>query len=356
MKCTGSTNLINTLRDLYQYQTADDQDDPEWTADGIEAHEVASHCLVNQHDTWQLLGHLQFPRLTPDMAVAVQSYLDLVRSFDGDLRVEYKMHRPNLHPLFYGTLDAARINPGHIRIIDYKNGAGVFVEVVRNAQMMYYANGLIDELDVADDTVVDLYICQPNAFTPDGKTTRMWRTTAGKLRAWLQDELLPKMRNQDPKQFTMGEHCKFCPVKIACPAQAAMVTAVQMTGALPYELVPRMKELIKAAELEEWKRLINGHPGTGGKLVMKKVDRVWKSGAESALQNLYGSAAYTKPELLSPAQISRLAFGDTLVATYAYKPDGGLVVAPITDKRSEMRPRSATAVFGAAVQKILDSR
>jgi hypothetical protein len=109
--------------------------------------------------------------------------------------------------------------------------------------------------------------------------------------------------------------------------------------------------IIKAVEQEEYKRLMSGQPSTGGKLVMKKVDREWKEGAKGPLWAKFGDVIYTVPELRSPAQIEALPGGDVLVAEWAFKPEGGLTVAAISDKRSEAKPKQASALFGAAILK-----
>jgi hypothetical protein len=244
--------------------------------------------------------------------------------------------------------------PGIVRIVDYKHGAGIYVKVERNPQIMYYANMLLDELGLDDDTVFELTIVQPNAYTPEGESViRSWRTTAGELRQWLREELLPAMNDQDPTQFKRGEWCRFCPARIVCPAMAAMVAGAKLMNALPYEDIPLMKMLIKAAETAEYQRLMAGEKGSGGKLVMKKVNRVWKSGAPIAEK--FGAEGFSAPEPLSPAGIEKLPGGKAFVKEWGFLPEAGLVVAPIDDNRAEMRPKTAATLHGAAVQRILDN-
>lgn len=356
MNCRGSTSLIQAVRRVADFAYVA-EDNPDWQLDGVEAHAAAAYCLDNSIDAWRLISSEQFPRMTPDMGMSIQVYLDYVRQVCGGLQlVEHRMHRPAMHDLAYGTLDFACIMPGIVRIVDYKHGAGIYVKVERNPQIMYYANMLLDELGLDDDTVFELTIVQPNAYTPEGESViRSWRTTAGELRQWLREELLPAMNDQDPTQFKRGEWCRFCPARIACPAMAAMVAGAKMMNALPYEDIPFMKMLIKAAETAEYQRLMAGEKGSGGKLVMKKVNRVWKTDAKDEILEVFGPDALSEPELLSPAQIEKLPGGKAIVAEWAFLPEAGLVVAPIDDNRSEMRPKTAATLHGAAVQRILDS-
>jgi hypothetical protein len=355
MNCPGSVSLIKSFVASASYI----EGSPDWQQDGVEAHSVAAYCLQNDVDAWRLIGHPQFPRMTPDMGMSVQVYLDYVRTVcGGESYVEYRLHRPNLHQLAYGTLDFACVQPGLVRIVDYKHGAGVYVEVRRNPQIMYYANLLLDELALPDDTAFELTIVQPNAYTPEGEDViRTWETNAKALRDWLTTELVPSMDKTQTAtaEFKQGEWCRFCPVKIVCPAMALMVEEAIRLNALPYEHVPLMKMLIKASETDEYNRLMDGQPSTGGKLVMKKTNRVWKSDAKAAVLAAFGDAALSEPELLSPAQVEKLPGGKVLVAEYAMLPEAGMVVAPIDDSRKEMRPVRASELHGAAVQKILDA-
>src|SRR6202040_3005546 len=120
-----------------------------------------------------------------------------------------------------------------------------------------------------------------------------------------------------------------------------LVKKVIAGGICTYAEAQQLKMIIKAVEQEEYKRLLSGQPSTGGKLVMKKVDRDWKEGAEAAVSEKFGVEAYTKPELLSLARVEALPGGDVLVAEWAFKPEGGLTVAALSDKRGEVAPKQA---------------
>src|SRR6266550_1405010 len=106
MNCSGSVALIHALKTADGYV----EDDPDYRRDGVSAHALAAYCLENDVDCWEapLEG---FPGLTEDMMSAVQTYLDFTRSLPGRSRyVETRVHRPEFHPLFYGTLDFAAIH------------------------------------------------------------------------------------------------------------------------------------------------------------------------------------------------------------------------------------------------------
>jgi hypothetical protein len=352
MNCSGSTHISKVVREIGAF----DEGDPEYRTAGTKAHNVGAHCLDNEIDAWQLIGLSGWPGVDPAMTTAVQVYLDYVRSRPaGVRRVEYRMHRPEIHPLFFGTLDCDieyefPVGPPGLEIIDYKHGAGVVVDVEDNPQLMYYANGKIAEHAWPDSAGVRLTIVQPNTYHPDGPI-RSWDTTVGALRTWLHERLVPAMERAGEAQYKLGEWCRFCPAKLACPAYDDLARKILAGGVCTYAEAQQLKMIIKAVEQEEYKRLLSGQPSTGGKLVMKKVDRDWKEGAEAAIIAKLGEEAYTKPELLSPARVEALPGGDVLVAEWAFKPEGGLTVAAISDKRGEVAPKQASALFGAAILK-----
>jgi hypothetical protein len=358
MNCPGSVHISKVVREIGAF----DEGDPEYRSAGTLAHKVGAHCLDNELDGWQLIGLGGWPGVDPAMTTAVQVYLDYVRSRPaGVRRVEYRMHRPEIHPLFFGTLDCDidyDIAEGYVaidrlvlEIIDYKHGAGVVVEVEDNPQIMYYANGKLAEHPEWPDAVrVRLTIVQPNAYHPDGPI-RSWDTTVGALRTWLRERLVPAMERAGEAQYKLGEWCRFCPAKLACPAYDDLARKILAGGVCTYAEAQQLKMIIKAVEQEEYKRLMSGLPSTGGKLVMKRVDREWKAQADEVIVAKFGEDAYTKPELRSPAQIEALPGGKILVAEWAFKPEGGLTVAAISDKRSEAKPKQASALFGAAILK-----
>ena len=68
-----------------------------------------------------------------------------------------------------------------------------------------------------------------------------------------------------------------------------------------------------------------------------------RSGGKAA----FGDAAFTSPEIKSPAQIEKLSSrGKELALEYGYKPESaGLSVAPLSDPRPEAKPRTNANVF-----------
>ena len=376
MKCPGSVNLSEGI---------DEDEDDEFSAPGQAAHAVAAYCLSSQTDAWEMIGTLVdgernhfYPEafwgeapehaipVNKGMADAVQVYLDAVRQAQpdrnqGDIWIERRFHCSNLHELFYGTSDfvhlsyeAAGIDTGSytLDVWDFKYGAGIVVEVKENPQLMYYACGMLEDLDLWETVDrVTLHIAQPRGFHFDGPL-RQWSISTADLMDWLWEMLIPAMDNALVSTDTAsGEHCRFCPVRgHACPqilsdlieleelvntmekaGGAAKLTAVQL-GRILDLMVPAM--IARKQALKNATGMLNaGHKVPGWKLAKARSNRVFKDDAFVAAEKKFGDQAMTKPALKSPAQIDKLPEGDAFTARYAFKPEVGNTVVPEGDSR-----------------------
>lgn len=352
-KCPGSVALIEALQAGGQ---GGDDDEPDWTRDGTQAHALAAHCLENDiPEAWQAL--VNYPDLTADMMQAVQVYLDFVRSLPSRLRfIEHKMHRPEFHPSAFGTGDYISVHclDEVIDFVDYKHGQGVLVDVEDNGQLKYYVYLFIGENveEYPDTTRVRLHIVQPRANHPDGPI-RTWETTAFEIRDWAQNVLRPAMdRVATDRYLEVGEHCRFCPAlkALVCPVHAVNADALhrKLANHDPekrlqllddealgdwYSKSQLMKMYIRKIEEETYKRVMAGAKVPGAKAVKKITDRVWK--AEAPVEVTFGKEAWQPPKLRSPAQVKDLPGGKEFIAEWAYQPDAGLTVAPASDRRAE---------------------
>jgi hypothetical protein len=296
-----------------------------------------------------------------DETKAMQGYLNFVRErvavlteSEGQpalLHVEFNLAHPEIHPLFYGRLDVG-ITAGHYaEVIDYKHGEGITVDAHENPQLRYYAAGFV--YDMHEITEVGMWIVQPRGFHPAGPT-RYFKEPVTKLLHWLKFTLISAMNQADPtkpahpssdaRKLSPGEHCRFCPAKLGCPAIKQELVAVEQTGLMDVtratheemgELmakIPRARMLIKALEEEALRRMQDGVEIPGQKLVAKQVHRAWKSGSEEVMKARFGEGAYER-KFKSPAQIEKMVGGTELAKEYAYSPDAGFTIAPLDDKR-----------------------
>lgn len=351
MNCPGSVKAAQVVRQMERF----DEGDPEYRKNGTLAHELGARCLQEGIDAWQLVGVPGFDMAMERGISCYVNYVERLVKTGATLDVEQRMHRPEIHPMFYGTLDAALLWTSAIaplkrlEIVDYKHGEGILVEVEDNAQESYYAVGKVVELNLADDTPVRLTIVQPNAFHPDGPI-RSYDTTAGRLRRWLWDRLVPAMERGGAPEYKIGDWCRFCPAALACPAYDDLVERVLRDGTCTYREAQALKIIIKRREEQEFKDLMSGLPGTGGKLVHKQTYRVWKHGAETKLVGALGTAAWKEPELISPAVAEKLPGGDVLVAELAWQPPSpDPTVAILESKKKDWHPQKASEVFKKAL-------
>jgi len=351
INCPGSVRLAEKI----QPPTIE----PEYTRHGIAAHKLVAFALSNYHEVWEVLEQDWGCEFSLLEVQAMQDFIDLVRSRIAVFKqaygevttfIEFPMHRPELHELFYGTLDVGIVAGDEAEIIDYKHGAGIAVDAVGNAQLRMYAIGFI--LDLPEVRRVRLRISQPRAFHPDGPD-RSDELEVPDLMRWFDTVLFPAMELADPRRsnhdtmiFNPGEWCRFCPCKRQCPALAEQMIEVGRVDAVVnysneelgtlYDCLPTVEMKIAAIKAEVHARNIRDPTNLvpGSKLVAAKAIRQWKDGAEDALAVL-GPDRYTTPALKSPSQLET-EFGaraKKLTKIWAEAPDNGYTTAPISDRR-----------------------
>lgn len=406
LKCPASVGLAVGIED----------DESEHAALGTAVHSLIERCFRTNTDAWQHIGFWSGQYVgdsvpvpwDKQMANGAQVMLDAVRKAhpdrnQGNFWVERQFHRPNLHPLCLGTSDAVYLDevdisdpacPGPVwwrtlHIWDYKNGAGVVIEVPENEQEMYYACGILDDMglwnlvddmglwDLVDEVV--LHIVQPNGFHWDGPV-REWKTTPAYLRTWLDGTLLPGIRlaialaesgtpEEQAKHTISGEHCRFCPVRAAAcpqlmddmkefhamldtiaalPRGADELTNDQLSRFLNLNEVAKI--VVKAAGSTAFKRINGGGRVPGWKLVKARSNRALKERqrvkmhegddvemtVEEAAAIAFKGQEWTKPELKSAAQLDELPGGVAFTTLWAFKPDNGLTLSKDSDGRREV--------------------
>jgi hypothetical protein len=266
------------------------------------------------------------------------------------------------HDLMYGTVDVGLVSlltgkqKVKIKVLDYKHGAGVVVEPTK-AQTKYYAvliaNRLMQDFVIEsfdDIEEVDMTIMQPRIPHIDG-VIRNHIMTGPELWQWYVEELVPAMeRTKDPNAILqIGEWCGFCPVNKAgrCPAIGAATTEV-MTAIPPeqqdgetlgrnIEKIKFIAKMLPQYQEAAFKKALSGEKIFNHKLVDQIGNRVFNATAEAAAKEKFGDEAY-EVSFKSPAQIEKLEGGKAFVAQHAYKPQKGLTLAPLSDKRKEQKP------------------
>lgn len=386
--CYGSVGLSQNV-------DSSDYDDGEFTKPGIAAHALAEMCMTRNVDAWTMIGSVvNTIDVDKEMADAVQVYLDFVRQLapdrhQGNSWVERSFHCPTIHDLFYGTADFTYYDEATrtVHVTDYKHGAGIVVEAERNPQCLYYACGVLEDLDLWEkvDKVV-VHIVQPRGWHWAGPV-RSWGITTPELEDWLIDILVPGMNKALVSRETRsGDHCRFCPVRgQACPQLLAdqdemwgivkslwpadlpfsvgkdtlkelkkMLEKSNAADKLTNEQVGRsldlfevMKIIAKACNATGFNRITQaGATIPGWKTVAARTNREFKSDAEPAAIKKFGKKrAFTEPKLKSPAEIDKLPGGTEFTAEWAFKPDGGLTLAQADDNRPATKTRDLSSMF-----------
>lgn len=409
MPCPGSVGLSEGI------------DDPESedAALGTAAHTLGALCLHRGQDAWEHIGsevsdgkvgaNGEVFWFNPDknMADAVQVYLDAVREAhpdrdQGNTWIERRFHCPEIHKYFWGRPDLIHIetigskydgkkaliwneddptkSPAHLHVWDYKHGIGITVEVPNNPQLMYYACGVLEDLQLWDTVdEVTLHVAQPRGFHWAGPIREWTVVSVADLQEWLWETLVPAMDNAlVSDELKSGRHCQFCPARShACPQLmkdwdelegfikmietktkgAAELTNKQVGRFL--DLWEVLKPAAKAARETGFARAEKGNKIPGWKLVKQKSNREWKDGAIPAALEKFGLDCLTIPkkiafaaaekfgtlepiisidELKSPAKIDKLPEGKAFSTRMAFKPDAGNTLVSLDDTRQDVGP------------------
>ena len=327
---------------------------------GTVAHALAAKCLVEDRDAWEFIGVLVETdyqiEVDKDMADGVQVYLDYIRQnyHPGPWRVEERFHLPELHKHFAGTADFVAWNDGHLIVLDYKNGSGIVVEAVDNPQLLYYAAGAAEQLDLwGKITKVTVGIVQPNAPHALGPV-RTWEVDPVKLASWLSFELLPAMHKAETSEETnSGPWCSFCPcLTKQCPAlmegmaeleELLMLSEKKGAEPLTTEQTARVLDLFEVFKKQHsavmrsaLARSNKGAKIPGWKNVTGRGNRVFKEGAP--IEEKFGSEAFAPRKLKTPAQIEKLPKGKEFVSEWAIASETGNKLVPASDSRSAEGP------------------
>ena len=382
---SGAHRFINcTASFLLQREQIEDgtfEDVPSEFAElGTAAHELGALCLTEGAEPFEYLSE-DFNGYKAGWADgidldAVQIYvnecrsiLDQLEGFQHNILIERTIKRPDIHPLFKGTVDFGAITPRKLWLRDYKNGEGVGVSAANNPQLKYYAALMIVDAGFVyaehRDIPVSLGIVQPNFYgvfeEPD-----VWETTVGFVLDWLRTELLPRMNYLWARREALtdddhvpGDWCQFCPVLLSCVKMQrafeeyangsedfiAMLTNEELDRY--YSQIECARRFMNALKETVKARKLTGADIRSAKLVEPQTARVWKPGGEAAIKAAFGKDAVAPEKIKSPAAIEKLSSrGKELALEWGYKPDAaGLTIAPLSDRRPEAKPKGNAGTF-----------
>lgn len=347
-----------------------------YAEEGTKAHECLEAFLTNGEDAQdstllelqldsnynaEMIGHAHYA------AIIIWEKLSQ-SSKNAKLLCETKFKLDFIHPDFGGTADAVIVDPyGKLVVYDLKYGAGVPVNVQHNKQMITYSLGAAHANDY-EFTEVEMVIIQPRAEHSDGPVRSHtmtidelleYREVFTKAIEQCEDPMAPF--NASPKA------CRFCPAKSICPeisnramAQAkidftpigegqVLAPVLKVPESLP---IPELPKIMKAIpSIEEWIKGVKelafntlnaGIKIEGVKLVEKKGVRKWTDTVltTAEAEKEFGEAAFTEPELKSPAQLEKISkHAKEFVKTRAIQISSGLtMVYESEDDRPAINP------------------
>lgn len=280
-----------------------------------------------------------------------------------DLYIETKVESSAFtKPGQFGSLDIgiASFQKRTLIIADYKYGAGIFVDVVNNPQLIYYALAMLLKLGWKRFDTIVLYVIQPRKADDNGDTIRSHTMTTKEILEWGKKFKTAVKKSEAPgaiNNLKSGDHCQFCLAKIKCPElkdkalkQAQIdfmeddtinlpVLAKQKDIGTMLQACEKLQMFINAVKERAYQDAKRGLPVTGYKLVEKKTTRSWKDEATASrvLTKKLGASAFSEPKLLSPAQIEK-KFGKNKKAKEWIKDNvtnktGGTTLAPVNSKK-----------------------
>jgi hypothetical protein len=295
--------------------------------------------------------------MNQDMIDTVKTYVDYVRSHKAITFYEQKVSLESVIPDCYGTADCVMFQSTTMKVIDLKTGSGNRVEAKGNSQLMCYALGAyLSFEDIFEIENVTLCIVQPPMGVIDE-----WTISVKDLHAFAHalKQSYEAIQSQPTLYVASEKACKWCHAKLKCPEQRRMAdeaAAADFEAITPegveYWLpkLPMIKAFIDAVENKAKETLLAGGTVQGYKVVEGRKSRSWEDAeaVESYLKGLGYDQIYTKPELLSPAQMEKALKDEAVeLARFIKFKTGEPTIAKADDKRSSVdKSKVAAADFG----------
>lgn len=317
-------------------------------------HYRGGHCPENQ------------VTVTDEMIDAARLYHDYVVGVAGPnlhrLLVEERFDLSWIYPGMFGTSDASVYHPErkHLDVFDLKFGYAE-VDPVENPQGAFYSIGAAAPYWNEVDTIT-FHIVQPRV----SRTPATWTFSRAELHQWAQRfrEAAEAAQKPNAPRIATVDGCQWCPAKAICPEHKARAgEAVQtvatarehpVAGMTPEDLAAELAAVREASvwvktrltALETYAVMVADKQGVsipGHKLVAKRSVRQWRDHAE-AIEFLRVCGVpdddIFDSSLRSPAQLEKI-IDSNVVAGYTVKPDNGVQLVPMTDKRPAVASSNA---------------
>lgn len=373
MKCPGSVRMsMDRVSESSSYARL-----------GTAAHSLFEMCMRLDDDPDRWIGRtIEAHLVDEDMANAVGHACDYVRSYLARFPTAlwYPERIVDIGMLFnrddlWGTSDTVLDNRAEreLIVLDYKHGAGIYVGVEDNEQLMSYALGHVaDFLCAVEQTPFDhplpwdkilLVIVQPRITGTE--PVRTWELSVAALMAFAKELQQAAARTDAPDApLVAGAHCRFCPAAAVCPAlaQLALTTAcgefvdldkhprIQPVAphtldlddlAYALKMVPLVRGWCNSVEETATDHMLRGGTLEGHKVVRGRNANVWSLPEPEMLSKFLGmgfAADQVAPRVLaSTAAVRRLVTAPAFkehIEQYVRMVPGKLTIAPEHDRRT----------------------
>lgn len=236
-----------------------------------------------------------------------------------------------------GRFDASYVRGDTLYIVDLKYGWGI-VDPVRNWQLIAYALGELNRRQCAVNRITML-IEQPRPYHEDGPT-RSWTVSLDQLKELYSeiDVRLTSIAVQGDRTLTTGNHCKYCPAMMSCPAANKMFwNTIDETFkewrqddisnealAKQIDLLMRAKEVLKIREqsitaLANY-RIRSGNIVPGYAVEPKYGHRKWNQNVTPTTLEMLTGKDITENVLMSPAKAEKLGLPKDLIEKFTSRP------------------------------------
>ena len=317
LACPGSVKAEDGIPDTTSF----------FAQEGTAAHELGEIALASGTDCVDMIGMNLLENnaytVTPEMAEAVQVYVDVVRYLGGEQMYEERVDFSEWVPDGFGTSDAIILNETKLSVVDLKYGKGHRVEAQDNVQGILYALGAYAAYGyLYDIKTIEIIIVQPRL---DHIST--WELSLEDLLKkgeWISQRA--EMTQDEHAKRVPGEaQCMWCKAKANCGALQTFTHAVIATD---FDNLDKLsnpdtltddelraaldaKKLIiswlDAVETVVTQRLAAGEEFGGYKMVAGRSSRNWNDELEAAtvLESVLGVKAWER-KLQSPAKAEKL--------------------------------------------------
>ncbi len=337
--CTGYVSMVQMYPQI----------ESESSMQGVAAHELCERMMQNEFNNcdFDLKVSTNGIFFDDEMLEAANLYMDDLCSImlaEHKIVTEHRVDCKRINDISFGTVDAFSLDTYEniLYIWDFKYGHG-FVDVYENWQLINYAAGLIDELELTHDTKINFRIVQPRSYHSDGPI-RNWWITVEKLKPYFDQLRKAAIESLGTNaKLKTGSHCKHCPARHACsPALQAGTDLFEVSSQpIPTELseqaiglqmsmIKRATEQLKCLESglsEQIKFMISKGINVPGWVLEHGTGRKeWTLEPQQIIDlgNSQGIDLCKKQEVITPTQAIKLGLSEDIANKYAKRKNTGV--------------------------------